>query len=146
MINGLRFLHILAGAAWLGAAIWVAGDVRRTLALGKPHLAALPARIGPALGLDLWAGIATVLLGTAYMFVAYDGGHPPARIMGGFGLAIARVLLTALLLKPAWSKLAGRITAGEDVAAGDPAAKKLGMFSGIGHLLWILILGSMVFG
>jgi len=139
----LRFLHILTGAAWLGAALWVAGDVRRTLALGPPHLAGLAARVNPALGLDLWAGVATVLLGLVYML--WIGGHPGVGVMIGFTLALLRVAVTAAFVRPAWNKVAARIAAGEAVPATDPGARKLGMWSGIGHGLWLAILASMVF-
>ena len=140
----LLLLHILSASAWLGAALWVAGDVRRTLALGKPHLGPLPSRVAPALGLDLWAGLATVLTGLLVMF--YVGGHPRVGIMIGFVLALLRVGVLALGMRPAWGRLAARIAAGEDVPAGDPAARKLGMWSGIGHTLWLAALVCMVLG
>ena len=59
----LVFLHVLAISTWIGAAIWVAGDVKRALAMGKPHVDVLAARIRPALGLDAGAGIATIVTG-----------------------------------------------------------------------------------
>ncbi len=48
----LAFLHVLSISVWMAAALWVAGDVRRTLASGRPHVDLLPQRVRPALGLD----------------------------------------------------------------------------------------------
>jgi hypothetical protein len=140
----LLLLHILSASTWLAAALWVAGDVRRTLALGRPHLAALPDRVTPALGLDLWAGVATVL--TGLLVLVYLGGHPRPGIMIGLVLALLRLGVVAAALRPAWGRLSARISAGEDVPSGDPAARKLGMWSGIGHTLWLATLATMVLG
>lgn len=139
----LRFLHILSGSVLLGAALWVAGDVRRTLALGRPAVAALPARIGPALSLDLWAGVATVLTGLLVLF--YQGLHPRLGIMIGLVLTLLRIGVVAVGLRPAWKGVAARIASGEDVGAAEPTARKMGMWSGIAHTLWLLTLATMVF-
>jgi hypothetical protein len=144
VIDLARFLHVLSASAWLGAALWVAGDVRRTLALGRPHLAALPARVSPALSLDVWLGLATIVTGLLVLLL--QGLHPPVSIMIGFTLALLRLLLVAFALRPAWTRLRARIEAGDEVPAGDPAPKRLGMFSGIAHLLWLGALATMVFG
>lgn len=143
MIDFVRFLHVLSASAWLGAALWVAGDVRRTLALGRPHLAALPARVAPALSLDLGLGIATLVTGTLVLLL--QGLHPGVNLMLGFALTLARLLVVGFALRPAWSGLAARIAAGDEVPATDPAPKRLGMFSGIAHTLWLLALATMIF-
>lgn len=143
MIDLARFLHVLSASAWLGAALWVAGDVRRTLALGRPHLAALPARVGPALTLDLALGLTTVVTGLLVLLL--QGLHPPPSIMAGFTLTILRILVVAIALRPTWNGLAARIAAGEEVAAADRTPKRLGMFSGIAHALWLAALATMIF-
>jgi hypothetical protein len=139
----LRFLHILSGSVLLGAALWVAGDVRRTLALGRPAVGALPSRIGPALSLDLWAGVATVLTGLVYLFAL--GIHPRTGIIIGLVATLARVGVVAAGLRPAWRRVEARIASGEDVSAAAPAARKMGMWSGIAHTLWLVALATMVF-
>jgi hypothetical protein len=143
VIDLVRFLHVLSASAWLGAALWVAGDVRRTLTLGRPHLAALPARVAPAISLDLGLGVATLVTGTLVLLL--QGLHPGASIMAGFALTLARLLVVAFALRPAWRRLAARIAAGDAVSATDPAPKRIGMFSGIAHTLWLLALAAMIF-
>jgi hypothetical protein len=140
----LLFLHILSAAVWLGAALWVAGDVRRTLALGKPFVSALPARVSAGRRLDHGAGAATMLTGIALIVVI--GGHPRTGIILGFLLALARLAVAGALYRPTWVRLAARLSAGEDVPPTDPAVKRLSMLSGIEHALWLGALGLMVSG
>ena len=143
MYELLRFLHILSASAWLGATLWVAGDVRRTLALGRPHPGPLPALSTRALGRSRAAGAATLVTGLAVMF--YVGGHPRTGLMIGFALTLVRLAVVAAGLRPAWRRIATRLAAGEDVPASDGAVGRMVMFSGIAHTLWLLALATMVF-
>lgn len=133
-----RFLHIALTAAWLGAALWVPGDVRRTLSRGAPHTDALASRVDGALKLDLWAGIGSVLTGLVLMGMY---GHPPVRLMIGMALALVLLGLVAFGMMPAWRRVKASLATG-----GDPGAvKRLAAFGGIGHTLWIATLATMVF-
>lgn len=140
--SALVFLHVLSISAWIGAAIWVAGDVKRALAMGKPHVDALAARIRPALGLDAVAGIATIATGSLLL---WEGGFSHLRfgIVAGIALALTRLGLLAGMRR-AWRGLLARIQAGETVAATDPAARRMSMLSGIAHAMWLLALAGMV--
>lgn len=139
----LVFLHVLAISAWIAAALWVAGDVKRALAMGKPHVDALAARIRPALGLDAAAGVATIVTGALLL---WEEGvtHPRAGISAGIVLALVRLFLLAGMRR-AWRGLLARIQAGEAVPADDRAARRMSMLSGIAHLMWLLALAGMVF-
>ena len=137
------FLHVLSISAWLGAALWVAGDVKRTLALGRPHTDALAARLRAQLGLDALAGIATLVTGLLLM---WEGGmgHPPPGISAGIVLTLARLGVLAAT-RGATRRIFARLGAGETVAADDPAARRVAMLSGVAHTLWLLALAGMVF-
>jgi hypothetical protein len=139
----LVFLHVLAISVWMAAALWAAGDVRRTLAFGRPHVDALAARIRPALGLDAAAGIATLVTGALLMWE--EGlGHPRTGISVGIALTLVRLGLIAALRR-AWRSIYARLQAGEAVPAGDPAARRMAMLSGLAHATWLLALAGMVF-
>src|SRR5512138_664131 len=88
--SSLVFLHVLSISAWISAALWVAGDVRRALAMGKPFVDALPARVRPALGLDAIAGIATIVTGALLMWEEHMG-RPRFGIAAGILLAFVRL-------------------------------------------------------
>lgn len=138
----VKFLHILAAAAWLGAALWTPGDVRRTLALGKPYTDALPRRVRPALSLDLWTGVATLL--TGLVFIALEGGVPRSGVLVGFGAVLIRLAVLTLGMRPAYRRVEASASAG-DLAAAEAPARRLAMFGGIGHVLWVIALAGMVF-
>lgn len=139
----VTFLHVAVAAAWLGAALWLARDVRRTLALGRPHVDALPARARPALALDLWMGVAVIATGLVLMAL---GRMPPRHgIELGFAAALARFLVVLLAIRPAWRQVEAAIAGGGDLSAAEPAARRIGMLSGIAHTLWVVALVGMVF-
>jgi hypothetical protein len=139
----LVFLHVLAISAWIGAALWVAGDVKRSLAMGKPYVDALPSRIRPALGLDAVAGVATIVTGALLMWEEHMG-RPRFGIAAGIVLALVRLGVLAVMRR-IWRGIVARIQVGETVAADDAAAKRMSMLSGIAHTMWLLALAGMVF-
>lgn len=139
----LLFLHILAASTWLGAALWTAGDVRRTLAQGQPFVHALAQRSRPAMRLDLWSGLATLVTGSALVGILY-AGMPRAGILAGFAAAALRLVLLLAVTVPALRRLEGAVSAGDLAAAAVPA-RRMAMISGIGHLLWVIALAGMVF-
>ncbi len=141
----LLFLHVLSMAAWLGAALWVAGDVRRTLALGRPATDALPARARPALGLDLGAGAATLLTGFVLMGVEALG-RPSPVFTAAMVLGFVRLGIGAFGLRPAWRRVESALAPGGDPAAAIAGARRLGMLSGIAHTTWLLAVAGMIFG
>ncbi len=141
--SALVFLHVLSISTWIGAAIWVAGDVKRALAMGKPHVDVLAQRIRPALGLDAVAGVAAIVTGALLMWEEHLG-HPRFGISAGIVLALVRLGLLAGMRRT-WRGLLARIEAGEPVSAADPAAKRMSMLSGIAHTMWLLALAGMVF-
>ena len=141
-LHAVLFLHVLAAATWLGAALWTAGDVRRTLALGKPHTDALPRRVRPALSLDLWMGVATLLTGIAA--IGLEGGVPRTGVLVGFVAVLVRIAVLVLGVRPAYRSVEAALGQSDLSAAGAPA-RRLGMLEGIAHLLWVVALAGMVF-
>jgi hypothetical protein len=137
----VKFLHVLCATTWLAAALWTPGDVRRTLALGRPHTDALARRARPTLALDLWAGVATVLTGIGA--VGLEGGVPRAGIIVGLVAALARLALVAFALLPS-AKVLFRVLEVGDLSGASAPAKRLGMLAGIGHLLWVVALAGMI--
>ena len=139
----LVFLHILSISLWMAAALWVSGDVSRALALGRPHVDALAARVRPKFGLDAAAGVATVVTGLLLMW-EMSITRPRLGITAGFVFALVRLGLLAGVRR-AWRSIAARLERGETVEARDPAARRLSMLSGMAHGLWLLALAGMIF-
>ncbi len=139
----LSFLHVASISAWLAASIWLAGDVRRALALGKPHVDALAGRLAGPIKLDGIAALGTFVTGALIVWQQHLG-MPRAGITAGILLAVARVGVL-IALRRGWKSIHARVQAGEAVAADDPAARRLSMLAGIAHTLWLLALAGMVF-
>jgi hypothetical protein len=139
----LLFLHVLAAATWIGAALWVPGDVRRTLALGRPAADALAARVAPALRLDLYAGAAVLLTGIS--IISVEGGRPRLGITLGLLFTMARLGVVGGAMLPAWRRVEAAIAGGGELAAAAASARRMAMLSGIAHALWILALAGMIF-
>lgn len=138
----LVFLHILSAATWIGAALWVPGDVKRTLALGRPFVEQLAARARPALKLDLYAGFAVLVTGV--LLIGVDGGHPRTGILVGFTATLARLLVVGFASMPAWRRVEAAVASGDLAPAAAPA-RRLAMLGGIGHALWAIALAGMIF-
>ncbi len=131
MVDAARFLHVLSISLWIGAALWVAGDVRRTLAAARADLDALGKRARPMLALDAAAGIATILTGVL-LLLAEGVTRPRAGIVLGFLLAVVRLgVLTGV--RGSFRSLVVRAKDDASVGPKDPAARRIGMLTGIAH-------------
>jgi hypothetical protein len=136
----LQLLHVLSMATWLAAALWIPGDVKRTVASGG-DATALRARARPALVLDLAAGIATLVTGVALLLLH---GLPLRRgLEAGAALGILLLALVAAGIRPAWKRIESALAAG-DRAAAAAGARRLSALAGVGHLLWLAALALMV--
>lgn len=116
--------------------------MRRTLALGRPHVDVLPARLRAPLGLDAAAGVAALVTGLLLLWEA-GMGHPRLGISAGIVLTLLRLGVLAAM-RGAWRRVLARLRVGEAVDPGDPAARRMAMLSGIAHTLWLLALAGMV--
>jgi len=136
----LKLLHVLSMATWLAAALWMPGDVKRTVASGGDS-AALRARARPALVLDLVAGIATLVTGVVLLVL--HGTPLRTGLEAGAALGLLLLALVAAGIWPAWKRIESALVAG-DRAAAAAAARRLSALSGVGHLLWLATLSLMV--
>jgi hypothetical protein len=144
LLSALRLVHFLGMGLWFFAAMSAPGDVRKTLALGKPHTDQLVSRVGRAVSIGLIGGLLTIASGLAMIF-AYGGfGQVRPTIHAGLSLSFVALALELAMLRPAITKL------GESLASGDgrelrTLGGRIGMFVGIGHLLKLVVLLLMVF-
>jgi hypothetical protein len=136
----VKLLHVASMAAWLGAALWAPGDIRRAMARGKPDVDALAERVGPALRLDLWAGVATVV--TGLVLFAWTG-RPRLGLEIGGALGFGLLALVAAGIVPTWRRIATRLAAADEGGVA-PLSHRFAALAGVGHVLWFLALALMV--
>lgn len=138
----VKIFHIAFAATWFGVALMAPGDVRRTAALGAPHLGLLHARLLRTGAIARATSILTLLTGVALILLS--GGF--ARVEKRFHIALGLALVAAGI-GIAIGKLSEKIVAaGENATPATlaPFAKKLSALAGVHQLLWFIILILMV--
>ena len=141
----LRYLHILATSIWFGATLLLSGDIRRSLAAGNSHGKLLIDRVNRTVAITSLTGILTLLSGVAMVLQSGGFANLPFRLLFGFCLTILLLALGILGMRPLWARMRQLITNGHDDAELRSLSKAITTLSGISHLLWVTILGLMVF-
>lgn len=134
MYDVLKILHILSMAVWFGGALTITSDVRKTLALGKPHTQELVGRVDRSVVLAMAFGVVTIATGVALIFQVGGFKAVSPRIHASLLLALIALAIEMMALRPAIARLT------EDGAK----PGKIAMFAGIGHLLKLVILVLMI--
>ncbi len=140
----LVLLHVLGISTWFGAVMLVSGDVKRTLEKGAPHTELLPTRVNKALSAALGAGALAIASGFALIFAKGGFGAVPHRIHTGLLLAFILFGLHAVGLRGTWKRIEEQLASPKGLDAARGLAKRFAMLTGIGHLLWLLTLITMV--
>ncbi len=141
----LLILHVLTASAWFGLSIRL-GSQARLAAGGQPIVAVDGARTLSLMGSML---IATFVF--SMMLLILGGGYP-GQIQYHIASALILVLLGIqfVFLRPAWSRLRSALenTGNQEymeLNQENPSsyARTVSITSGIGHLLWVVLLVLM---
>ena len=140
-------LHITTAAAWFGLGLRLAGKARTVLSLDGSAAAALA---NDTRSTVKWMnGFIVLTLVFAYASFFYEGGFAgyPPQYHAALTLMLVLVGVQFLLIRPGWNSLADAVEDGADAAgkAADSARKKVAIGTGIGHLLWVVLLVLMYF-
>ena len=130
----LKILHILAMAVWFAAPLTITSDIRKTLALGKPHTQELAARVDRSVVLAMAFGVLTTVTGVLLIFQVGGFKAVSPRIHTSLLLALIALAVEMMALRPAIARLSE-----EGATAG-----KIAVFAGIGHLLKVVMLVLML--
>ncbi len=139
----LRILHLFSMAVWVGSPLNAPGDIRRTLALGYPHAEALIPRIRQSARITMAAGLVTIATGLAVVFALGGFKAVPARIHIGMGLSLLTLLWGALVVDPAWRRIAKTIQARGDLAGAAVLSRRFTVRMGVEHLLRLSVIVLM---
>lgn len=140
----LILIHVLAMAVWFAGGFFIAGDVKKSIALGSSHLKSMVARANAAERLSTISGMLTAISGFALVFAGGGFAAQPARIHIGLALTILTLFITALFTNSTMRRIAGIVERNGDLAEAAAHAKRLSMFAGIEHLLKTIIMALMV--
>jgi uncharacterized membrane protein len=137
-------LHLLAMAVWFAGGLTLPSDIRKTLARGKPHTELLGARVNKVLSFATIGAVGTIATGLALFFSRGGFKANPPRFHAALGLSMVALALLFLGIRPAAAQLDRALASGEgkDLRA---LSSRLAMFTGIDHLLKLVMLILMVF-
>ncbi|MFB6098989.1 MAG: hypothetical protein ABEK84_07755 [Salinibacter sp.] len=140
-------LHIITAAAWFGLGLRIAGRARTVVSLGGEAGAAL-ASDGQASVRQMNIFAVLTFLFSIGAFIA--GGHFSAYGPVYHTSLTLIVLLTAdqlFVIRPGWNALRAAVADGgasPDAEAAEAARKKVAIGTGVGHLLWLVMLVLML--
>ncbi len=144
VFSAIRLLHFLGMAVWFASALSIGGDVRKTIARGKPHTDVLADRVDRQINIGLIASLVTIGSGLGLIFALGGFASVGPRIHAGFSLALVTVAVEVLGLRPTVGRLRAALGAGDgrDLRA---LTGRVAMFAGITHSLKLVTLVLMVF-
>ncbi len=141
---GLRLVHILAMAVWIGATVIAPYGFRRTLALGPEHTLPAVDRLLAATTLIIVAGFTTFLSGAALIYVMGGVSVMPTRILVGAGLTLGIYLIGGTISRPAMTKMRAHFAGGGDVAGAMPFIRTFEISINVEMALRLAVLVLMV--
>lgn len=139
----LKLVHILSMSVWFASGLFIAGDVRRTLARGKPHTELLTGRLVRVVNASMIGGLFTIGTGVGLIFALGGFKSVGKQIHAGLGLSLVAFTLLITLIRPAVVDLDRIIEKGDgkDVRS---VTKKIAITTGIDHLLKLAVMTLMV--
>jgi len=141
----LVILHIITAAAWFGLGLRLAGQARTVLEREGDARATL-ADEGKQ---SVWLMNIFILLTLLFSVGAFIAGGHFDRYGPAYHSAITLIVLLTLgqlfVIRPAWNTLKAFADDPESTSKEDAQSAKtrVAMGTGIGHLLWLILLGLM---
>ena len=131
----LVLLHVITAAAWFGLALRLPAQARLA-ASGEQAVANDGARAVQLMGIFL---LLTFVFAMAVLFL---GGGYAGQIQYHIasGLIVLMLVLQFVFIGPAWSRMQSAVSAGEDATG---MVSSVAMFTGIGHLFWLVLIVLM---
>ncbi len=147
LLIGLKTLHIALAVVWFAAPLGLVSLLRHGLAGGPETFKLACATSQRRSVMAAIFGFSTLLVGVGLVFASPDGfGSVSPRIHASLGLVVIMLGFAAGVLKPMGERLGAIAERGLDDDGRKEAEAilpELGMFSGMTHGLWFVILVLM---
>jgi len=141
----LVVLHTITAAAWFGLGLRVAGRARKVIELGGDAGAALASD-----GADsVWQMNLFIVLTLVFSLGAFIAGGHFAVYGPIYHTSVTLIFLLVLdqlfVIRPGWNALQEAVAGGAslDADAAESARKRVAIGTGVGHLLWLVLLVLM---
>lgn len=140
-------LHIITAAAWFGLGLRLAGRARSVLELDREAATAL-ASDGQH---SVWLMNIFITLTFLFSIGAFIAGGHFATYGPAYHSAVTLILILLLIqllvIRPGWHTLHAGVTSPEETGPSaeetESARKKVAIGTGVGHLLWLILLVLM---
>ena len=139
----LVILHIITAAAWFGLGLRLSGRARSVLSLQEAEAIVLIQDTQRSvylmnifIVLTLVFSVGAFLLGGG--FSTYGPAYHTSLL-----LILFMVAAQFLLIRPGWNGLQAALAGPEDTGVADRFRKRIAMGTGVGHLMWLIILVLM---
>ncbi|MFB6271651.1 MAG: hypothetical protein ABEL51_02030 [Salinibacter sp.] len=142
----LVVLHIITAAAWFGLGLRVAGRARDVIELGDERGVAL-ASDGQS---SVWQMTIFAVLTLVFSIGAFIAGGAFSAYGPLYHTSITLIVLLVLdqlfVIRPGWNALRAAVSGGGSINAdaAESARKKVAIGTGVGHLLWLVMLVLML--
>lgn len=131
--NIFVLLHIITAAGWFGLGLSLSGLSRKAVDEGGSAILATGAK---AVGMMTTFVSLTLVFGLIAFFAGGGFGSYGPAYHTSITLLIILVLVQLFIIRPGWAAV--------EAGGGQPARKKVAMGTGIGHLLWLVVLILML--
>lgn len=141
----LVILHIITAAAWFGLGLRLAGQARTVLTLDGEAQATL-AEDGQQ---SVWLMNLFIVLTLLFSLGAFVAGGHFSTYGPAYHSAVTLILLLTLdqffVIRPGWATLQAYATGSGDPSKenAESAKTRVAIGTGVGHLLWLVLLGLM---
>ena len=145
LITALVILHIVAAATWFGGPLSLASGLKRALGGDRRTFELATAGAVRQATVAAIGAAVTMLTGLGLIFTVYGGFKGlPTRFHMALGLVIIGAALAFGAVRPTCTRLAAAAASPAFTADSvRSAVKRLSMFIGIGHTLWLAALVLM---
>ena len=131
--NIFVLLHIVTAAGWFGLGLILATISRKAVEEGGPAILASGAK---TVGMMTTFVSLTLVFGLIAFFAGGGFGSYGPAYHTSITLLIILVLVQLFVIRPGWAAISS--------GGGQSARKKVAMGTGIGHLLWVVVLILML--
>lgn len=139
----LVILHIITASAWFGLGLRLGARARAVLSMQDAEASALIDDTQRSVYLmNIFIVLTAVFSIGAFLlgggFAVYGPAYHTSLL-----LILVMVGIQFLLIRPGWNGIQAALAGPEDTGAADRFRKRIAMGTGIGHLLWLIILVLM---
>jgi putative copper export protein len=144
LIAGIKFLHFLAMAIWIGAAAAAPIGMRRSLARGADHATDCVRRLQDITKLIVPSAILTLFSGVALVELSGGWRNAPARTYAATALTLLVILVGATIARPTLAALRAHFAAGGDAHSAEPLRRRFVLIANLEMAMRIAVLALMV--